>query len=104
MRNVMSNQAQRNCYQAGREARDLDKDKSPPGGLGAQRRSFWLAGYNDRDIELQVLADKRRAYGAGLVNHMVSTIAHEVFTNTAPTVAAALESIDIPYDPRLHQE
>lgn len=61
MRNVMSSQAQRHCYQAGREARDRDQDKSPPGGLGAQRRSFWLAGYNDRDIELQVQEHKRQA-------------------------------------------
>ena len=60
MRNVMSNQAQRHCYEAGREARSLDKDKTPPGGLGAQRRSWWLAGYNDRDIELQIQAEKQR--------------------------------------------
>lgn len=59
MRNVMSNQAQRHCYDAGREARDMGKDKTPPGGLGAQRRSYWLAGYNDRDIELQVAALKK---------------------------------------------
>lgn len=58
MRNVIGNQAQRHCYDAGREARDLGKDKSPPGGLGAQRRSWWLAGYNDRDIELQAVAMK----------------------------------------------
>ena len=29
MRNVVSNQAQRNCYAAGREARSLDQDKDP---------------------------------------------------------------------------
>lgn len=104
MRNVMSSQAQRHCYQAGREARDRDQDKSPPGGLGAQRRSFWLAGYNDRDIELQVLAEKQRAYGTGLVNHMVSTMALEVFTSTAPAFAAAPESIDIPFDPKRYQK
>lgn len=60
MRNALPNQAQRHCYQAGRDARDLGKDKTPPGGLGAQRRAWWLAGYNDRDIELQVKARKLR--------------------------------------------
>lgn len=61
MRNVIPTWGTTFAYKAGVEARDLGKDKTPPGGIGAQRRSWWLAGYNDRDIELQVLAEKRAA-------------------------------------------
>lgn len=82
MRNVMSSQAQRHCYQAGREARDLDKDKSPPGGLGAQRRSYWLAGYNDRDIELQVLARNQREGQSRIIQEHAFGSSIEVFTST----------------------
>lgn len=48
------------AYNAGVDARDADVPKVPPGGLGVERKSWWLAGYNDRDIELQVLAHNRR--------------------------------------------
>lgn len=82
MRNVIGNQAQRHCYDAGREARDLGKDKSPPGGLGAQRRSWWLAGYNDRDIELQVLARNQREGQSRTIQEHVFGSTVEVFTST----------------------
>lgn len=48
------------AYNAGVDARDADVPKAAPGGLGTQRKSWWLAGYNDRDIELQVLAHNQR--------------------------------------------
>lgn len=82
MRNVIPTWGTTFAYKAGVEARDLGKDKTPPGGIGRQRRSWWLAGWNDRDIELQVLAEKKRAYGAGLVNHTVSTMSLDMHTNT----------------------
>lgn len=47
------------AYNAGVEARDQDVPKVAPGGLGRERKSWWLAGYNDRDIELQVSANKK---------------------------------------------
>lgn len=72
MRNVIPAWGTKMAYEAGVEARDLGKDKTPPGGLGAQRRSFWLAGYNDRDIELQVERQKKiRGYGQTLREHAV---------------------------------
>lgn len=40
------------AYNAGVDARDADHPKAAPGGLGAERKSWWLAGWNDRDIEL----------------------------------------------------
>lgn len=83
MRNVIPNQAQRYCYRAGREARDLDKDKTPPGGLGAQRRSYWLAGYSDRDIELKVAADRELdARMIELSKVMIFGGSIEIFTST----------------------
>lgn len=82
MRNVMSSQAQRNCYQAGREARSLDRDKSPPGGLGLQRRSYWLAGYNDLDIELQVKARNHREGQSKIIQEFAFGSTIEVFTST----------------------
>jgi hypothetical protein len=39
-------------YHAGREARDQGFQKSPPGYLDWELRHWWLAGWNDRDMEL----------------------------------------------------
>lgn len=81
MRNVIPSWGTKMAYEAGVEARDLGKDKAPPGGLGAQRRSFWLAGYNDRDIELQVLAQKKRDHQRETIQEHASSRV-DVFTST----------------------
>lgn len=47
------------AYNAGVDACDAGLPKTAPGGLGRERKSWWLAGYNDRDIELQILARNR---------------------------------------------
>lgn len=82
MRNVIPTWGTQFAYKAGREARDLDKDKTPPGGLGAQRRSYWLAGYNDRDIELQVLARNQREGQSRIIQENAFGSSIEVFTST----------------------
>lgn len=39
-------------YYRGVEARDAGMGKDAPGHLGPICRAWWLAGWNDRDIEL----------------------------------------------------
>lgn len=43
---------QRNGYMSGRNAREYGSPKSPPGHLNWEDRHWWLAGWNDRDIEI----------------------------------------------------
>lgn len=43
---------QNSVYQSGRNARDHHSNKSPPGHLSWEDRHWWLAGWNDRDIEI----------------------------------------------------
>lgn len=59
------------AYNAGVDARDADVPKAAPGGLGVKRKSWWLAGYNDRDIELQVLARNQRKGQSEELRHIM---------------------------------
>ena len=43
---------QQNTYHAGRNAREQGLHKSPPGHLNWEMQHWWLAGFNDRDIEI----------------------------------------------------
>lgn len=43
---------QHGLYQLGRTARESGALKSPPGQLNWGERHWWLAGWNDRDIEI----------------------------------------------------
>lgn len=49
----VSIQTDEDSYSKGVYARDCARLKSPPGNLGLNLRSWWLAGWNDRDIELR---------------------------------------------------
>lgn len=85
------------AYKAGAEARDMNKDKVAPGGLGAQRRSYWLAGWNDRDIELQVFLRKKldahreafpeisRAFAQALINDPLVGAPAQVYIRNVTT-------------------
>lgn len=49
-------------YPLGVKARQSGQDKSPPPGLSRCARSWWLAGWNDRDIEANLNRRKRPVY------------------------------------------
>lgn len=40
-------------YAAGHDAHVVGLQKQPPGGLDMQDRHWWLAGWNDRDIQVR---------------------------------------------------
>ena len=48
----MSDETYPKAYFDGRNARETDRPKHAPAWLSRQGRSWWLAGWNDRDIEL----------------------------------------------------
>lgn len=49
-------------YPLGVKARQCGQDKSPPPGLNRCARSWWLAGWNDRDIEANLNRRRRAVY------------------------------------------
>lgn len=86
-----------NCYEAGKLARDLGRDKTPSPGLGGQRRSWWLAGWNDRDIELQVAESNRQKSMTSFFQEYALKVQNEdVQTSTEPAATPAPDHINIP--------
>lgn len=53
-------------YRAGMSSRSLRKPKNPPGSLTPYQRSWWLAGWNDRDMEIEsIYSGFRPSKGVG---------------------------------------